>query len=107
MPASTVVRIAVLAAAYVAAARLGLMMDAVGGFATLVWAPTGIALVALLRGGRALWPGVAAGALIANVWTGAPVAVACGTCSRWSGSRRSRARWRARRSASRACARAA
>ena len=78
MPASTVVRIAVLAAAYIAAARLGLMMDAVGGFATLVWAPTGIALVALLRGGRRLWPGVAAGAAIANAWTGAPLAVACG-----------------------------
>ena len=78
MPASTVVRIAVLAAAYVAAARLGLMMNAVGGFATLVWAPTGIALVALLRGGRRLWPGVAAGAAIANAWTGAPLAVACG-----------------------------
>lgn len=78
MPASTVARVVVLAAAYVAAARLGLMMDAVGGFATLVWAPTGIALVALLRGGRRLWPGVAAGALIANAWTGAPLAVACG-----------------------------
>jgi signal transduction histidine kinase len=77
MPAS-IVRIAILAAVYVAAARLGLMMDAVAGFATLVWAPTGIALVALLRGGTRLWPGVAVGALVANAWTGAPIAVACG-----------------------------
>jgi len=77
MPA-TIARIAILAAVYIAAARLGLMMNAVAGFATLVWAPTGIALVALLCGGMRLWPGVAVGALVANVWTGAPIAVACG-----------------------------
>src|SRR5437588_352547 len=33
--------------AYFATARLGLLMDAVAGFATLVWPPTGIALAAL------------------------------------------------------------
>jgi len=40
--------IVLLFLAYLATARLGLRMDAVGGFATLVWPPTGISLTALL-----------------------------------------------------------
>jgi signal transduction histidine kinase len=72
------VAIAVLAIVYVVAARAGLMMDAVGGFATLVWPPSGLALAALLLFGPRLWPGVFAGAFIANLLTGAPVPVALG-----------------------------
>src|SRR5687767_10661835 len=68
--------IVALAAVYVAAGRLGLGLDAVGGFATLVWAPTGIALAALLAGGMRLWPGVAAGAFLVNVWAGATIPLA-------------------------------
>src|SRR5687768_13034730 len=67
-----------LAAIYTIAARLGLMMDAVSGFATLVWPATGIAIAATVRGGLRMSPGIAAGALLANLWTGAPLAVACG-----------------------------
>jgi len=67
-----------LAAGYAVAARLGLMLDAVSGFATLVWAPTGIALACLLRGGDWLWPGVAVGALVANLWVGGPWYAAAG-----------------------------
>lgn len=67
-----------LAVVYAVAARLGLLMDAVSGFATLVWAPTGIALVALLRLGGRVWPGVFVGAFAVNVWTGAPPLVALG-----------------------------
>jgi signal transduction histidine kinase len=70
------VRIAVIAILYVVAARAGLRLDAISGFATLVWPPTGIALAALLLGGYELWPGVFIGAVIANVLTGAPVFVA-------------------------------
>ena len=73
-----VARAVALAAVYVFAAKLGLLMDAVGGFATLIWPPTGIALVALLLWGPSLWPGVFVGALITNVWTGAPALVAGG-----------------------------
>src|SRR5437868_2360154 len=47
-----------LAVLYVVAARLGLALDAVAGFATLVWPPTGIALAALLLFGYRLWPGI-------------------------------------------------
>ena len=67
-----------LAALYVAAARIGLAIDAVAGFATLVWAPSGIALAALLLRGDRLWPGVLIGAFVANTLTGAPLLVALG-----------------------------
>jgi signal transduction histidine kinase len=67
-----------LATIYFVAARLGLMMDAVAGFATLVWPPTGIALAALLLGGYRLWPGILIGAFVANLSTGAPLLAALG-----------------------------
>jgi signal transduction histidine kinase len=67
-----------LAAAYVAAGRLGLQLDAVSGFATLVWAPSGISLAALIVGGIGLWPGVAAGAFFVNLWAGASIPLAGG-----------------------------
>src|SRR5262245_11300848 len=71
-------RVLALAAIYVMVARLGLMLDAVAGFATLVWPPTGISLAALVLFGPRLWPGVAIGAFVANVLVGAPVPVALG-----------------------------
>jgi signal transduction histidine kinase/CheY-like chemotaxis protein len=73
-----VAKTALLAVIYILFARLGLMIQPVSAFATLVWAPTGIALAALLVFGRRFWPGVAIGAFVANVWTGAPVLVALG-----------------------------
>jgi PAS domain S-box-containing protein len=69
---------ALLALAYVAVAKAGLSMDAVSGFATLVWPPSGIALAALLLGGQHLWPGIFVGAFVVNVWVGAPLPVALG-----------------------------
>ena len=72
------VRIAVLAAVYTLVGRLGLMADPVGGFATLVWPPSGIALAALVLYGLRLWPGVALGAFLVNFWVGAPFGVAAG-----------------------------
>jgi signal transduction histidine kinase len=62
--------------AYVATARLGLRLDAVGGVATPVWPPTGIALAALFLSGARLWPAVALAALIANVSVGVRLPVA-------------------------------
>ena len=56
---------------YFVTARVGLQMDAVAGFATLVWPPTGIALAALFLFGARLWPGVLAGALCVNLVLGA------------------------------------
>ena len=54
-----VVRMGIVCAIYVSAAKLGLSLDAVSGFATAVWPPTGVALVALTLFGYRLWPGIA------------------------------------------------
>jgi signal transduction histidine kinase len=70
--------ISALAIVYVIAARAGLMLDAVAGFATVVWPPSGLALAALLIFGLDLWPGVFIGAFLANLITGAPAPVAMG-----------------------------
>jgi signal transduction histidine kinase len=67
-----------LTAAYVVVAKLGLMMDAVEGFATLVWPASGLSLAALLLLGSRLWPAVAVGAFLTNVWAGAPFLSATG-----------------------------
>jgi signal transduction histidine kinase len=77
----TAVGCAVLLVAYFITARLGLLLGAVAGFATLVWPPTGIALAALYVFGFRLWPGVLVGAFCVNLAAGAPVAVALGIAS--------------------------
>src|SRR5947208_1455612 len=77
----SVVAVVTLAAIYVGTARAGLMLGAIAGFATLVWAPTGIALAALLLYGFRLWPAIFVGAFVANLWTGAPVLAALGIAS--------------------------
>jgi PAS domain S-box-containing protein len=59
--------------AYVAAAKLGIELSVAHGLITPVWAPTGIALAALVLGGRRLWPAVALGAFVANATSGASV----------------------------------
>lgn len=66
----------VLAAIYVVAAQVGLLFEPVGGFASLVWAPSGIALVALLLHGLRLAPGIVLGAMIANALAGASLPAA-------------------------------
>ena len=71
-------RAALLAAVYALSAKLGLSVQPVNAFATLVWPPTGIALAALLILGNRFWPAIACGAFVANVWTGAPLLVALG-----------------------------
>ena len=78
VPSRYVLSVLALAALYLAVAKLGLEMDPVSGFATVVWPPTGLALAALLVGGRRLWPGVALGAFLVNWWIGAPVPTALG-----------------------------
>ena len=73
---ATLLQIAVIAVAYFVVARGGLQLDAVGGFATLVWAPSGIALASLLLFGYRVWPAIAIGAFAINYVTGAPVLAA-------------------------------
>src|SRR5947207_15114249 len=59
-------------------ARLGLSIDAVSRFATLVWLPSGAAVAALLLFGYRLWPGILLGAFLVNFFNGAPLLVAVG-----------------------------
>jgi signal transduction histidine kinase len=63
----------VLFGAYLVTARLGLSVDAIGGLATTVWPPTGIALAALTLRGLGLWPALTAAAFAVNLLSGAPV----------------------------------
>jgi len=56
----------ILAAAYFAAAEVG-FASFEARRVTLVWPPAGMALAALLIWGGRLWPGIAAGALLANL----------------------------------------
>lgn len=57
-----------LAAAYVVAGRLGLLLAIPPGYATAVWPPTGIALAGvLILGSRAGW-GVWLGSFLVNLW---------------------------------------
>ena len=67
-----------IAAAYFGAAKLGMSLSVSHGVITPVWAPSGIALAALLILGVRYWPAVAIGALAANATTGASIAVAAG-----------------------------
>src|SRR5262245_61245357 len=67
-----------IAAAYFAAAKLGLSIGVVRQVTT-VWPPTGIALAAaVLLGARRAWPGIALGAFLANATAGEPLATAAG-----------------------------
>ena len=68
--------VALFVTLYVATGWLGLRLVAVSGFATPVWAPSGLALTALLALGRRTWPAVALGAFVVNVAAGAPAALA-------------------------------
>jgi len=64
--------------AYYAAAKAGLALAVGTKQVTAVWPPTGLALAALLIWGLRVWPGVAAGALLANITTNEPLLSATG-----------------------------
>jgi PAS domain S-box-containing protein len=68
----------VVSGAYVGAAKLGLSLDVSHGVITPVWAPSGIALAALLILGVRFWPAVAVGAFVANATSDASLGVAAG-----------------------------
>jgi len=57
-------------ALYVVAGRIGLEYTHYNDNATLVWAPTGLSLAALILFGRHLWPGIFIGATLVNLGNG-------------------------------------
>jgi PAS domain S-box-containing protein len=69
--------IALLAASYVVAGRLGFTASAIHPVVSSAWPPSGIALAALLLFGTRLWPGIAVGAFVVNFTAGiAPLGAA-------------------------------
>ena len=76
MPRSGIAWTVGVAVAYFLAAKLGLTLATVGVTVTLVWPPSGVAVAAMLIGGRRVWPGVALGAFAANATSGAPISIA-------------------------------
>jgi len=58
-----------LAAIYLLAGKLGLLLAFVHASATAVWPPTGIALAAFLLLGYRVWPGIFLGAFLVNLTT--------------------------------------
>ena len=71
-----------LALLYMLLAKFVLDFFADYGVVSIVWPPSGLALAALLLGGKKFWPGVFAGALAGNVLAGSSAGVsaliACG-----------------------------
>lgn len=65
--------ILVVAALYYGSAKIGLIQQLVRGQVTPLWPPTGIALASLLVRGLRVWPGIALGALLANISLGPSV----------------------------------
>src|SRR6266568_1464710 len=71
-------QIAAVAAAYFAAARVGLLAAVAQPVVSSAWPPSGVALAALLLLGLRLWPGVALGAFLLNWMAGVSAAGAAG-----------------------------
>ena len=69
---------ALVAGAYLGTAKIGLSLDVTHGVITPVWAPSGIALAALLILGVRYWPAIAVGAFLANATSEVSLAVATG-----------------------------
>jgi diguanylate cyclase (GGDEF)-like protein len=76
--AARLFEVALLTTVYVVAGKLGLQLAFVHASATAVWAPTGIALAALVLRGLGLWPAVLLGAFLVNVTTEGSVATSVG-----------------------------
>lgn len=72
---SDLVWIAGLALAYALLAKIVLGFFSANGVISLVWPPSGLALAALLIGGKKYWPGIFIGALAGNLMAGSPTGV--------------------------------
>src|SRR5947207_9218208 len=70
--------LAVLAAVYFAAGKLGLKLAFVNASATAVWPCTGIALAAFLIRGYRAWPAILVGAFFVNLTTAGSAATSLG-----------------------------
>jgi signal transduction histidine kinase/integral membrane sensor domain MASE1/CheY-like chemotaxis protein len=71
-------KIALVAVVYFAAAELGLSLAFLHANVSPVWPPTGVAVAALFLLGYRVWPGVLIGAFAANVLTPVPIETTLG-----------------------------
>lgn len=67
---SVLVRSLLLALAYFATAQIGLQFALVGNAVTLFWPPSGIAMAAILLGGKRYLPAILVGAFFSNLTSG-------------------------------------
>ncbi|MEV6399945.1 MASE1 domain-containing protein [Streptomyces sp. NPDC051907] len=65
-----ILAVVAVAALYYGAARVGLLLQLVRDQVTPLWPPTGVALAGLLLLGLRVWPGIALGAFLVNVFLG-------------------------------------
>jgi diguanylate cyclase (GGDEF)-like protein/PAS domain S-box-containing protein len=72
LAASRYVQMVLVAGVYFGAAKAGLGLAGSHQSITAVWPPTGVALAAVLLLGYRIWPGIAAGAFLANITTAGP-----------------------------------
>jgi PAS domain S-box-containing protein len=77
-PVRFALTLAAVAGAYVGAGKFGIDLSVAHGVITPVWAPSGIALAALVLLGPRAWPAVALGAFVVNATSGAGAAIAAG-----------------------------
>ena len=68
--------VALVAAAYYAAAELVFALEVAGPVAAVVWLPAGVGIAALYLGGLGLWPGVLIADLLVNDYGALPVGTA-------------------------------
>ncbi len=68
--------VALVAAAYYAAAELVFALEVAGPVAAVVWLPAGVGIAALYLGGVGLWPGVLIADLLVNDYGALPVGTA-------------------------------
>jgi signal transduction histidine kinase len=69
-----------LTALYFGTGRLGLSLQAVSGFATLVWLPSGLSVAALFLWGYRYWPAIALGVFLVDLFTDPLWFVTVGIC---------------------------
>jgi len=67
-----------LAGIYFIAGKLCLALAVVHPSATAVWAPTGLAVAAILMFGQRVWPGIFVGAFLVNITTAGTVVTSLG-----------------------------
>jgi PAS domain S-box-containing protein len=65
----TALRTLGLAASYFLAGKLALLLAIPPGYATAIWPAAGVALAGVLHWGYRVWPGIAVGSFLVNVWT--------------------------------------